>query len=41
MSEKLVFVLGDKLPMYYDTAISIFQVGSKPKSKKIISSVHA
>ena len=37
----MVFVLGDKVPIYYDAAISIFQVVSKPKSKKMISSVHA
>ena len=40
MSEKLVFVLDDKLPMYYKAAISTFQVASKPKSKKMISNVH-
>ena len=40
MSEKLVFVLGDKLPTYYNAAISIFQVASKPRSKKMINSVH-
>ena len=41
MLEKLLFVLGDKLPRYYDAAISIFQVASKAKSKKMISTVHA
>ena len=35
MSERLVFVLGDKLPTYYNAAIEIFQVASKPKSKKM------
>ena len=41
MSEKVVFVFGDKLPMYYDTTISIFQVAWKAKSKKTVSTVHA
>ena len=41
MSKKLVFVLDDKLPMSYHTAVSNFKDASKPKSKKMISSVHA
>ena len=39
MSEKLV-VLGDKLSMYYNASVSTFQVVAKPKSKKMISTVH-
>ena len=35
MSERLVFLLGDKLPTYYDAAVAISQVASKPKSKKM------
>ena len=38
MSEKLVSVLGEKLSTYYTAAMSTFQVASKPKSKKVISS---
>ena len=41
MLEKFVFVLGDKLAKYFSVTISIFQVASKPKSKKTISTVHA
>ena len=41
MSEKLVFVLGDKLPTYYDAAMSIYMVATKPKSKKIVSSINS
>ena len=40
MSEKIV-VLGDKLSMYYNASVSTFQVVAKPKSKKMISNVHA
>ena len=31
MSEKVVFVLCDKLPTYYDAAVSIYMVATKPK----------
>ena len=41
MSEKLVFVLGDKLPTYYDAAMSIYMVATKPKSKKMVSSINS
>ena len=34
VEEKLVFTLGDKLRLYYDAAIAIYFVGTKPKSKK-------
>ena len=36
MSEKVVFVLVEKLPTYYDAAISIYMVATKPKSKKMV-----
>ena len=39
MSEKVLFVLGDKLPTYYDAAISIYIVATKPKSKTIVSTI--
>ena len=41
MSEKIVFVLGDKLPTYYDAAMSIYMVATKPKSKKMVSSINS
>ena len=41
MSEWLVFVLGGKLPTYYDAAIAIFQVASKPKSKKMSATINS
>ena len=41
MSEKVVFVLGDKLPTYYNTAISIYMVATKPKSKKMFSTINS
>ena len=39
MSEKVLFVLGDKLPTYYDATISIYMVVAKPKSKKMVSTI--
>ena len=41
MSEKVVFVLGEKLPTYYDAAISIYMVATKPKSKKMVSTINS
>ena len=41
MSEKVVFVLGDKLPTYYNAAISIYMVATKPKSKKMVSTINS
>ena len=41
MSEKVVFVLGDKLPTYYDAAISTYMVATKPKSKKMVSTINS
>ena len=35
--KNVFFVLGDKLPTYYDAAISIYIVATKPKSKKMVS----
>ena len=32
MGERIIFVLGDKLPTIYDVAISIYNVVSKPNS---------
>ena len=34
MSEKVVFVFGDKFPMYYDTTISIFKLHEKLRVRK-------
>ena len=34
-SEKINFVLGDKLPTVYDAAISIFEVATQPDQKKM------
>ena len=39
MSEKVVFVLGDKLPTYCDSSISIYMVATKPESKKMFSTI--
>ena len=41
MSEKVVFVLVEKLPTYYDAAISIYMVATKPKSKKMVSTINS
>ena len=41
MSEKVVFVLGYKLPSYYDAAISIYMVATKLKSKKMVSTINS
>ena len=41
MTENLVFILGDKLPTYYDAAIAIYSVATKPKSKKMNSVISA
>ena len=41
MSEKVVFVLGEKLPTGYDAAISIYMVATKPKSKKMVSTINS
>ena len=35
MGEKIIFVLRDKLPKYYDAAIAIFTIAQKPKSDKM------
>ena len=35
MDEKIIFVLGGKLPRCYDAAIAIFTVAQKPKSDKM------
>ena len=40
MSEKVVSVLGEKLPTDYDAAISIYMVATKPKSKKMVSTIN-
>ena len=41
MSEKVVFVLGDKLLTYYDADISIYMVATKPKVKRwLVQSTH-
>ena len=35
MSEKVIFVLGDKLPTYYDAVIAIYEIATQPKSNKM------
>ena len=35
MTEKLVFVLGDKLPTCYEATIAIYSVATQPKGAKI------
>ena len=35
MDEKIIFVLRDKLPRYYDAAIAIFSIAQKTKSDKM------
>ena len=41
MSEKVVFVLGNKLLTYNDAAISIYMITSKPKSKKVVGTINS
>ena len=36
----VIFVLGDVLPTYYDAAISIFSVATKPGSKKMKETIN-
>ena len=40
-SSELKFVLGDKLPTYYEAAISIFSVAAKPSSSKMKKTINA
>ena len=35
MSEKVHFILGDKLPTVYDAAISLFSVATQPETNKM------
>ena len=35
MSEKVHFILGDKLPTAYDAGISLFSVAIQPETNKI------
>ena len=35
MSEKVIFVLSDKLPTYYEAVIVINKVATQPKSNKM------
>ena len=39
--EKLVFILVDNLPLYYDAAMTIYSFATKPNSKKIASTITA
>ena len=39
--EEVVFILGDKLPTYYDIAISLFQVCSSRQGEKAQSTLNA
>ena len=41
MSEDIVFMLGDKLPTYYDAAITIFNVTQNPRRNKMKSTIQA
>ena len=40
--EKIVFIMGDKIPSYYDVAISLFQVSTRrgDQGKKAINSYY-
>ena len=40
--EKIVFIMGDKIPTYYDVAISLFQVSTRhgDQGKKAINSYY-
>ena len=40
MTEKLVFVLGDKLPTCYEATIAIYSVATQPKGVKM-KTIHA
>ena len=40
MSEDIVFMLGDKLPIYYDAAVAIFNVTQSPRRNKMKSTIH-
>ena len=40
-SREVVFILGDKLPTYYDAAVAIFSVVTKPKSIRRNEQIHA
>ena len=35
MTEKLVFLLGDKLPTSYEATIAIYSVATQPKGAKM------
>ena len=35
MSDKVQFILGDKLPPVYDAAIFLFSVASQPETNKM------
>ena len=39
--EDTVFVLGDILPTYYDAAIAIFRIASKPGAPKMIETINS
>ena len=41
MSEKIIFILGDELPTYYDAVISIFHVAQGPKTRKMKTAIQA
>ena len=41
MSEDIVFMLGDKLPTYYDAAIAIFNVTQNSRRNKMKSTIQA
>ena len=35
MSEKIHFILGDKLPTVHDAAISLFSIATQPETNKM------
>ena len=41
MTEKLVFVLGDKLPTCYEATIATYSVATQPKGAKMKKTIHA
>ena len=41
METELIFVLGDTLPTFYDVAITLFAVASKPGSAKMKQAIQS
>ena len=41
MSDNFVFILQDQLPTYYNAALAIFTVASKPNSQKMALAINS